>query len=138
MYRETMRTCPGCSSPMQPVRVVLGVAEVTVLDVCGACGGVFFDYFAGEPAQLARKLLGKNPNTDAVLVTMVREPACPSCSDELALATYLDDGPLLYRCDGCLAAFVTARQLQLLAEFEHHRKASAAVLRAVGERLGVI
>ena len=54
------------------------------------------------------------------------------------MANYLDDGPLLYRCDGCLAAYVTAQQLRLLADYEYHRKASTAVLRAVGERLGVI
>lgn len=138
MYREALRSCPGCMSPMQAVRVVLGVGETATLDVCGACGAGFVDYFAGELAQLARKLIGSDPVASAPITSLARPPSCPDCADELALATYLDDGPLLYRCDGCLAAFVTARQLQLLAEYEYHRKAAVTVLRAVGERLGVV
>lgn len=123
---------------MQPVRLRLGVREHVEIEICGPCGAGYFDYFAGEIASVARALvrLGALPGVPARAFD--RPPVCPDCTDELALLPYLDDGPLLYRCDGCLAAFVTARQMQLLAAYQHTRRASIKTLRALGERLGVV
>jgi len=123
---------------MHPTRIRVGGAEAMAIEICSGCGACLFDYFAAELGSVARALarLGARPESAPGLD--LAPPACPDCTVALPLVSYLDEGPLIYRCDGCLSVFVTAHQLRLLAEFEHTRKASVTVLRAVGERLGVL
>jgi len=93
------------------VHVVAG----TELDVCDACGCVYFEYFDGEPGALARSLrpLLKPRATPAI----DRLSGCPECGGELALRSYLDDGPQLYRCTACLGVFATPGMLGALAVY---------------------
>ncbi len=117
MYRDRLRPCPGCASPLQGVAVALTSRESSWAHVCEACGGTFLEYFAGEPVMIARALAraGGRPDRPA----RPRRPApCPDCERELVIRPYLDDGPLLWRCPECLALFATAAQLRQLAEYE--------------------
>ncbi len=123
---------------MHPARLQIARAEAVLIEVCVACGACLFDYFAAELGSVARALARLGVRPEAAPGLDAAPPSCPDCALELPLVSYLDDGPLIYRCDGCLSVFVTARQLHLLAEFEHTQKASVTVLRAVGERLGVL
>ncbi|HUH03252.1 MAG TPA: hypothetical protein VML75_14745 [Kofleriaceae bacterium] len=123
---------------MQAIMLGVGYAERVPIEVCGPCGAGLFDYFAAEPGSIARALSRCAWYPPAAELGLHRLPACPHCDSELLLLPYLEDGPLLYRCDDCLIAFATARQLRLLAEFEHTRKAAITIWAALGERLGVL
>lgn len=123
---------------MLPVMLGIGYAEKVAIEVCGPCGAGFFDYFAAEPGSIARALSRCAWYPPTAEMRLDRPPACPHCAGELLLLPYLEEGPLLYRCDDCLVAFATARQLRLLAEFEHTRKAAVTIWAAIGERLGVL
>jgi hypothetical protein len=125
-------------SPMQSVMLRVGYTEKVAIEVCGPCGAGLFEYFAAEPGSIARALSSCAWYPPTSEMNLDRPPSCPDCDDALLLLPYLEDGPLLYRCDDCLVAFATARQLRLLAEFEHTRKAAITIWAALGERLGVL
>ncbi|HTM21674.1 MAG TPA: zf-TFIIB domain-containing protein [Kofleriaceae bacterium] len=117
MYRDRLRPCPGCASPLHGVAVALTSRETVLAHVCEVCGGTFVDYFAGEPVMIARAIARAGGRPDRpprprVLAT------CPDCERELVILPYLEDGPLLWRCPACLGMFATARQLRDLADFE--------------------
>ncbi len=122
---------------MHPTRIRVAGAEAVAIEICAGCGACLFDYFAAELGSVARALARQGAHPESAPRLDIR-PACPECELRLPLVSYLDEGPLIYRCDGCLSVFLTARQLRLLAEFEQTHKASVTVLRAVGERLGVL
>lgn len=94
------------------------------LDACDRCGGVFIDYFDGEPAGLSKQLLREyGPTTDG----QAQPPyACPDCQTPMEARKYLDDGPFVFRCGGCLALFVDAYTLGSLA---HYRKTDPRYVR---------
>lgn len=92
----------------------LGVHDQQVeLDACIRCGGVFLDYFDGEPAAIAAEL------RDAVRPrARIEAPVtCTDCDVSMELQRYMETGPELFRCTACMAAFVTPEQLGALARF---------------------
>lgn len=116
MYRERIRTCPLCDLPMEQVAVPLAAEETAEVDLCAVCGGVFLEFFDGEPGDLARGVLRH-------LAAAHRQPreaagplTCPDCGTHMAPRPYLDLGPDVGRCDSCLAVFATPPQLRQLAK----------------------
>jgi len=94
----------------------LDAGDAAEVEICRACGSAFFEYFDGEPAELARALQqADRPSGDAA-GTQVKS-GCPDCGDVYDLMRYLDDGPYLFRCGSCMAVFATADQLRELAAF---------------------
>ncbi len=114
MYRKRIRNCSACLGPMtsQP----LSGADRAEVDVCTGCGSAFFEYFDGEPAALARALRDAPLLTQDAVGSLVKT-GCPDCATNYELMRYLDDGPYLFRCHGCMAVFATAEQLMSLARF---------------------
>lgn len=88
------------------------------VDVCDACGGVFLGYYDGEPSMVARALAKKLDDRLEPTRTRTYQPTCPGCDRTMELLEYLqDDGPPLFRCPGCMAAFVTPAQRRAAARF---------------------
>lgn len=120
MYRGRCRNCPACGRPMQRRDVEAGAGEGCEVDLCVHCGGVFIEFFDGEPASVA---LG-------VEELAVSQPAakgrdwpssarCPDCGVAMRAMRYMDeeDGPPVFRCDTCMALFVGHGQVRRLAQY---------------------
>lgn len=87
--------------------------ETVELDVCTRCGGVFFDYFDGEPGALARRL-----EVSFVRRGIPDNPVhCTDCEEPMTLTEWLDNGPSLFRCTSCMAIFATPEMIAQLAVF---------------------
>lgn len=114
---------------MREAPVTLKAGAGVVVDVCDDCGTVFLEYFDGEPAMLARALDGSMPRRKAALESSTAAK-CPDCDIELELRPYLEEGPSVYRCGGCLAVVATRAQLLRLAQFRvaPDREAQASFL----------
>jgi hypothetical protein len=82
---------------------------------CGACHGVWFDWWAGESSALANYIAvargGVSPPR--------RQGACPRDGAPLEERPYLDSGPVVERCGQCLGLFARRTQLGQLAAFYH-------------------
>lgn len=111
---------------------------VTEVDLCPACGGVWFEFFDGEPASLSRRTLSRGGERLARSEgAMARAEAsaltCPDCRREMQRCTYLDlpEGPRIGRCDACFSVFVPRHELRALARFRYD---DAAVAKARDKR----
>ncbi len=87
--------------------------EVVEIDRCDQCGGTFLDFFDGEPIGIARDALEDAPARRAQAPE--RPATCPDCDRAMVDRPYLDDGPMLARCDTCMAVFVSGERLEALA-----------------------
>jgi len=115
MYRERNRACPGCSAPMTrvPLEDPARGDEPIEIDRCDLCGGTFLEFFDGEPIGLAKGAVASAPErrTEAAAAP----PRCPDCEIVMVERAYLDVGPMLARCDTCLAVYVSRERLEELA-----------------------
>ena len=89
---------------MDEVPVDAGAGAHAEIDRCPACGGVFLEFFDGEPAALSRGLAGAAPPASG---RPTGDAVCPDCEETMVLRPYLDEGPVIPRCEGCLAVFLT-------------------------------
>jgi hypothetical protein len=85
------------------------------IDRCGRCGGVFLEFFDGEPGALSRGL-GAHPDARR---DGAERPAgalvCPDGEAPMIDAPYLGHGPAVPRCETCLAVFLSPTQRAALA-----------------------
>ncbi len=102
-------------------------SESTTVDRCQRCGGVFIDYFDGDPSEVARRMARAGLRDDAIAV-LERDPVCPDCERPLALRLYLDDGAPIWRCESCAAAFLTPAMLDRLAAYRWTEPAPPGLL----------
>jgi ferredoxin len=115
---------------------ILGEAEV---DVCGACGGMWVDWFDGEVKGVATELLRsetERASRPSVATSSLRNEAfatgaCPRCTRQLAIERYVvkadvgreggrtsittATGADLLRCEECAGVFVPRTSATLLA-----------------------
>jgi hypothetical protein len=118
LYRARLRACPACRSPMRQI-ALRSMRERGSVDLCDRCGGVYLEFFDGEPAELAREVTPyllhehtpRRPWGDGQPI------ACPDCERVMEVQPYLDDGPHVARCHRCLAVFATPEQVLALARF---------------------
>ena len=120
---------------MTEVPVPRGESEERAeVDRCDACGGLFLEFFDGEPSGLARSLLGEarpvsagpadpmepspSPTAAALPEPDREELVCPDCERALSFRAYLGEGPELPRCEVCLAVFLTPALLERVADLE--------------------
>lgn len=129
-YRGVAIRCPGCAEPM----AIRPLQEADV-DVCGACGGIWIDWFDGELRAVTTEVLATEPPARASAPPEVRNEAratgaCPRCERQLVSEHFVVGGPgsgggegrpslatgaELLRCEGCAGAFVSATSAQVLA-----------------------
>lgn len=118
VYRASTRRCAACGEPMDEVTVTLADGDEAAVDLCSRCGCVFVEFFDGEPVAVARRLSAHLSRQQWATDLPEGVLECPDCHRELVPRRYLEDGPLLLRCESCLAAFATPAQLARLAG--HH------------------
>ena len=114
MYRERRRQCPGCQTPMDELPVLDSAEESAMIDHCAECGGVFLEFFDGDPGELCRGVLARalehagenNPPA---------WPTCPDCQLPMAPQRTISGGSAIARCNGCMGLFATPAQLRELA-----------------------
>jgi Zn-finger nucleic acid-binding protein len=136
-YRGAAVRCPGCAEPM----TVEMLAEAEV-DVCGACGGMWVDWFDGEVKRVATEVLrtetARASRPSAPVSSLRNEAfatgACPRCTRQLAIERYVvkanvrsssdarertsvstTTGADLLRCEECAGVFVPRTSAGLLA-----------------------
>jgi hypothetical protein len=83
---------------------------------CGACHGIWVDWWDGEASGLARRV----PPRDGAAPTGKRGGACPRDGASLVDRPYLDSGPVVERCPTCLGLFARREQVPELAAFHEH------------------
>ncbi len=133
LYRGRLRACPSCKSPMQQVAMERAKGQGAV-DLCDQCGGVFLEFFDGEPVDLSRGVVehvkrfavasGPGDQLDGV---------CPDCQKSMVVQRYLEQGPRIARCDGCMAIFATSEQVRALASFRFTQDGSSWFERLVAQ-----
>jgi hypothetical protein len=136
--------CPGCHGALcelegdeqiaealaAPARATSSGERVPLLSVCNVCFGVWFDWWAGESAAIARVLfqLPRVPNP----VTR-SDGTCPRDASALDRQPYLGTGPIVRRCARCFGLFATREQIDELARFAEHLPESTGPI--IDERL---
>ena len=107
-YRRRSHTCPACDGVMQ-----LQETSASALDICADCGGVWMDWFDGNPIATAKTL-------DAHAGARPAKPGawhCPECRVPMTHSRYPteSDGAWVARCGTCAGTFVAAAELRTLA-----------------------
>jgi len=105
---------------MQLRTVPAGVGESAEVDLCELCGGVFIEFFDGEPSSVAlgvQALVHEEPIAPSR--AWPERADCPDCSVPMRGMRYMDgeEGPPVFRCGGCMALFVGQGQLGELAAY---------------------
>ena len=113
VYRDGAIACPFCARPMTRLSVDAPGGDPVEVDRCASCGGVYFDYNDGETSGLATRLVASASGGAPPL----RQARCPECDEPMHPMAYLDTGPELHRCAGCLAAAATPETIRALARF---------------------
>ncbi|MDB4939506.1 MAG: hypothetical protein JWP87_6478 [Labilithrix sp.] len=151
-YRGAAVRCPGCAEPM----TVEMLAEAEV-DVCGACGGMWVDWFDGEVKRVATEVLATEserasrpiPQTSSLRNEAFATGACPRCTRQLAIERYVvkadvrgsggdrtsvstTTGADLLRCEECAGVFVPRTSAGLLATLPADEDESKPPSSAVG------
>jgi hypothetical protein len=114
--------CPGCGGGLEPLGAddlaptsgPLSTSErVPPLSVCGACFGVWFDWWAGETSAISRALV-ELPRGGGGAPGLWQ---CPRDGMTLEPHAYLDQGPVVRRCARCMGLFAGRSQIDELAAF---------------------
>jgi hypothetical protein len=92
-----------------------GSSAEAAIDVCGSCRGAFFEFFDGEPSAISRAISRRPPGRVPARTPNVGV-MCPDCAAPMVRKPYLGRGPEIARCEQCMAAFVTADEMQALAQ----------------------
>lgn len=113
---------------MDEVRLPRGGGEQAEVDICGFCGGVYLEFFDGEPGGLARSILRRLPGVEQPAQPRPAQPSCPDCGTTMESRHYLDNGPRVARCDSCLAVFADAEGLRALATYSDQSPAPRTLM----------
>ena len=98
----------------------VGPDQTVEVDLCTTCGGLFLEFFDGEPSLLADGVLAINVDAPPAPATDDEAPAtCPDCRVKMRRTRYMQEeaGPLVYRCDACMAVFANHWQARELAAY---------------------
>lgn len=99
----------------------VGLPNGEAVDACDGCGGLFIEFFDGGPREIAR-VLTKVSIPDGVPAMTA---TCSDCDVPMALHRYLEKGPEVLRCGGCMAMFVMLDELAELAAYTEYEKPKA-------------
>ena len=112
--------CPACAGMLESLPhaasvVPLSTSErVAPVSLCSSCCGVWFDWWAGETAALAKVLSDLPQSTSG---QPHGDGACPRDQTALVSQPYLDKGPIVRRCPRCMGLFARREQIAELAQF---------------------
>jgi Zn-finger nucleic acid-binding protein len=106
-YREAALSCPSCRETLDPA-----VVHDATIDVCGACGGVWVDWFDGDLVQLVR---GAPKTRPAGLADYHSVSLCPRCHQVLKDERYHESRADVLRCPDCAGVFVPRASLGAVA-----------------------
>jgi hypothetical protein len=107
-YRTAPGPCPACGA-----RLDERVAGDVLVDVCGACSGLWIDWFDGEAHAVAAQV-GALPHGTGGAVRGAA--ACPRCHRPLVPTMH---GPAsVLRCGECAGTFVPRVSFEALAALE--------------------
>jgi len=112
--------------------LVANAGEGAAVDLCSGCGGVFFDFFDGEPSDLSN-LLVKDRRPAARRPPV--EAECAACGVPMLPHRYLEDGPLVFRCGACLGLFATSDNLRALAGYSSSPEERRSALAEAAQRI---
>jgi uncharacterized protein len=123
---ETPLTCPDCGHVASLVR--LGSLE---LDLCDACGGLWFDRNELErlpkevsPADLSGEISALVARLSAHRITPKAYPLCPLCHESMNRTQYQKvSGVVVHRCAACGVWLDGANAAKFFAPFEQGRLA---------------
>jgi Zn-finger nucleic acid-binding protein len=124
-FRGIAVRCPGCAETMSRE----STGGDNEIDVCGACGGVWVDWFDGEVRQVASEIVtqgivGRSSAPDAIRNEARAIGACPRCAKQLVDERYriekkgsssLTTDASLMRCEDCAGVFVSRFAAETLA-----------------------
>jgi hypothetical protein len=106
-YRENALFCPACATAMEE-----RTTEGAMIDACPSCGGVYLDWFDGEP-QIA--LSGWEPTTHARPSARRLSGPCPKCGGGLEGEELVPTGAIVFRCVSCAGFFATEAAAKMIA-----------------------
>jgi Zn-finger nucleic acid-binding protein len=120
--------------------MTIEVLEEAEVDVCGACGGLWVDWFDGEVKRVATEVLAgetvrlSRPSapTSSIRNEAFATGACPRCTRQLAVERYVvkadatTTGADLLRCEECAGVFVPRTSAGLLATLPPDDEAPAS------------
>lgn len=107
-YRTAPGPCPACGARLEE-----RLEGDVVVDVCGACAGLWIDWFDGEAHDVARKVGGLPVGRGGA----VRGSApCPRCHRPLFAAMH--GAASVLRCGECAGTFVPRVSFEALAAME--------------------
>ncbi len=109
--------CPGCGGALTMLSTSVPDERASEVSVCGACYGVWFDWWAGETAALASDLLQLPRSARGPRGREHTTSVCPRDGAVLELQPYLDRGPSVRRCARCMGVFAARPQIDELAAF---------------------
>jgi Zn-finger nucleic acid-binding protein len=109
---EVSRLCPGCRTSMSPHDV-----RSLRLDICGACGGVWFD--AGEFGRVSRlgsravdEVVAQEPPELSRAPNSVDSEPCPLCTVQLNRYHFAGSSPIMLAgCPQCAGIFLSHEDL---------------------------
>ena len=122
-YRGLVVRCPGCGEPMRAEPVPS--AEV---DVCGACGGLWIDWFDGDVSTLAAEAEAARVERGTPVPQgppVGGSGICPRCTQQLVLEEHrfpdarpgeLVDHVELLRCTECAGSWISRSSAHLLLD----------------------
>ncbi len=94
-------------------------AQRAEVDRCAGCGGLFLEFFDGEPSAISRGLRQRLDLDERASRSVLESTLhCPDCRAPMVRRAYLDQGPELARCDTCMAVFLTPSEVAALARLE--------------------
>jgi Zn-finger nucleic acid-binding protein len=100
---------------MSEVAVPVSGNESARVDHCEQCGGVFLEFFDGDPGDLSRGVLERMLKHSGDHLRA--NPRCPDCEIPMVQSRYLDTGPAVSRCGRCMGVFATLSQLRAVASY---------------------
>jgi hypothetical protein len=87
------------------------------VDLCDHCGGVFLEFFDGEPSSLSKEIKQHLQQFESPLKIGGDPIQCPDCDRIMEVHPYLDEGPNIARCNRCMALYATPEQIRALSSF---------------------
>jgi len=103
---------------MQKIHVRTARSDEAQVDLCPRCGCVFMEFFDGEPSELSRRLEKHLRSARWTTSLPSKTIECPACEVPMIARNYLDGGPLIVRCEHCMAVFATPSQVEDLAMYQ--------------------